>query len=90
MMRRFREWVEGKVAARRTALAHRDRNRWLSTFDEAGRYRHWSGYWESITGYVWVDGRGWVLLDEAGYGCGYVRRVTGEPIVNDVTLNVKK
>jgi len=88
MIRRFLEWVQTKVAERRDEMAHRDHKRWLSTFDEAGRYRHWSGYWESLTGYVWAPGRGWVSPDEAGYGCSYVRCVTDRAIDNGVFPNV--
>jgi hypothetical protein len=80
VMRQVLQWVERRVAEQRRKLAFTNRERWLSSFDQTGCYRHWSGYWESLTGHIWAPGRGWVPPAETGCGCGYTKCVTGGPV----------
>ncbi len=55
------------IETKRDVLATMDHEGWLATFDECGRWRHWSGFWESLKGDYWANStESWhsTLLDE--------------------------
>ena len=45
----------------RRSMVANNRPAWLASFDKNGNYLHWSGYWESTTGWCFFGGR-WVWL----------------------------
>ena len=66
----FQAWLENRRCAcsrKRLALAKDSREAWLADFDKNGNYLHWSGWWESNSGWCFLEGRWmWLVPEEGG------------------------
>lgn len=58
---RWRELCCARQRKKRSLMATEERTAWMASFDQEGNYLHWSGYWESRTGWCFFEGR-WMWL----------------------------